>query len=137
MHEYRRRLIVHLGFEATVGAVSRALREEGLQIVGRIDIRDQIRQDLRRDFRRYVLLEAWSPEFAVEMLDRNPDWGPMFPTVFAIYELGVGETVVVTTGMRRKRLGITHVLDQEITRIGEVFRRLERLTPRRAEPSAA
>jgi hypothetical protein len=71
------------------------------------------------------------------MLGRNADWGPMLPTVFAIYELSEGETVVVTTGLRRKRLGITDVLDQEITRIGQVFHRLERLNARRAEPSAA
>ena len=39
MKPYGRRLIVHLGFEAAVGEVSRAIRDEGLEIIGRIDVR--------------------------------------------------------------------------------------------------
>jgi uncharacterized protein (DUF302 family) len=137
MKPYGRRLIVHLGFEAAVGAVSCAIREEGLEIVGRIDVRDRFRQDLRRDFRQYALLEAWTPELALEALRRNPDVGPLLPTTFAVYELSADETVVMASGRRPTAGSLTANTDQEITRVGRVLQRLQYGAPRHVALPAA
>src|SRR5574342_1276655 len=40
MNDYGRRIVIDMDFEAAVGAVSRAIREEGLQTLARIDVRD-------------------------------------------------------------------------------------------------
>jgi uncharacterized protein (DUF302 family) len=137
MKSYGRRLIVHLGFEAAVGAVSRAIRDEGLEILGRIDVRDHFRQGLRRDFRPYALLEAWTPELALEALRRNPDVGPLLPTTFAIYELRVDETVVMATGRRPTRGSLAANADREIARVSRVLQRLQCGAPRQVALHAA
>lgn len=137
MKPYGRRIIVHLGFEAAVGAVSRAIRDEGLEIVGRIDVRDRFRQGLRRDFRQYALLEAWTPELALEALRRNPDVGPLLSTTFAIYELSADETVVIATGRRPTAGSLAVNTDQEVTRVGRVVQRLQDSVPRHVALSAA
>jgi uncharacterized protein (DUF302 family) len=137
MKPYGRRFIVHRGFEAAVGEVSRAIRDEGLEIIGRIDVRDRFRQDLRRDFRQYALLEAWTPELALEALQRNPDVGALLPTTFAVYELKADETVVMATGRRPMVGSLAASADQEITRVGRVLQRLQNGEPRRVELPAA
>jgi uncharacterized protein (DUF302 family) len=51
MTTYSRRLVIEADFETAVGDVSRALREQGLQVVARIDVRDHFwrhGRDLRR-----------------------------------------------------------------------------------------
>jgi len=137
MKPYGRRLIVHLGFEAAVGEVSRAIRDEGLEIIGRIDVRDHFRQDLRRDFRQYALLEAWTPELALEALRRNPDVGGLLSTTFAIYELSADETVVMATGRRPTTDSLAASADREITRVGRVLQRLQYGVPRHVALPAA
>lgn len=54
--DYGRRTVVDLGFEAVVGEASRAIREEGLAVIARIDVRDHSWRELRHDLRHYVLL---------------------------------------------------------------------------------
>jgi uncharacterized protein (DUF302 family) len=131
-----RRVILHLDFETTIGVLSRALRNEGFEILARVDVRDQCRHVFRHEFRQYILIEAWPPDLAFDALRRNPDLGPLLPVTFAAYELSAGETVVVFAGQRHARADLTRLLDQEIVRIGEVFHQLE-LTGQHSEQPAA
>ena len=48
-------------------------------------------------FRQYEMLEAWSPDLAVEVLGHNLDAGLMLPTRIVIYELADGETAVLAS----------------------------------------
>jgi uncharacterized protein (DUF302 family) len=95
MTDYGRRIVVDLDFEATLGETARALRDEGLHPIARIDIRDHFRRDLARDFRQYYVIDAWSPELAIAALAHDLDAGAVLPTRLAIYELADGETAVV------------------------------------------
>jgi uncharacterized protein (DUF302 family) len=95
MSEYGPRLVVDADFETTLGAVCRALRDEGLEVLARIDVREHFWRHLSRDSRRHALIEAWSPESAFEALQQDLDVSTVFPTRFAMYELRDGETVVV------------------------------------------
>jgi uncharacterized protein (DUF302 family) len=133
-----RRLILHHDFETTVGEVSRALRDEGFEIIGRTDVRDQCRQILGQVFRHYMLLEAWCTGLAFEALQQNPDLGPLLAVTFAVYEARPDETVVLFPGFRRARLGdLARAQDEEIARIGRVFHRLERAVQHHPAWSAA
>lgn len=135
MNDYGRRIVVDLGFEAAVGEVSRAIREEGLHVIARIDVRDHFWRDLGRDFRHYFLLEAWSPDLAVEALRHNLDVGAILPTTFAIYELADGETAVVATEplspiasepeWRRNAPALAAIADRESERIARVLARVQ------------
>ena len=136
MHDYGRRIVVDLGFEAALGELSRALREEGLQVLARIDVRNEFRRDLGRDdFRGYFLLDAWSPELALDALRHDRDVGPVFPASFAIYELSDSKTAVVAKGplcpvstdleWRRGAPAIASLGDQESDRVSRALARLQ------------
>jgi uncharacterized protein (DUF302 family) len=95
MSDFGRRIVVDLEFENAVDETSRLIRQEGLKIIARVDLRDHFRRDLSHDFRRYLLIDAWSSTLAVEALRHNLDVGPILPITFSIYELADGESVVV------------------------------------------
>jgi uncharacterized protein (DUF302 family) len=90
-----RRIVVDLEFETAVGETSRLIRQEGLKIIARVDVRDHFWGDRSHDLRRYLLIDAWSSALAVDALRRNLDVGPILPITFAIYELADGKSVVV------------------------------------------
>lgn len=90
-----RRIVIDADFETTIGAVSRALRDEGLDVLARIDVRDHFWRN-GHDFRRYFLVETWSPDAAFQALRSTLDAGATLTTTLAVYELADGETAVVT-----------------------------------------
>jgi len=144
MMTYNRRIVLDSDFETAVGDLSRALRDEGMQIVARVDVRDHFWRN-GHDFRRYLLLEAWSPDLAFDALRQTLDAGPMLTTTLAVYELGDGETVVSTreslapfaddTAWRQDAPALAIVADLERERIGRVMGRV--LKPRDASPVGA
>jgi uncharacterized protein (DUF302 family) len=134
MSNYGRRVVIDSGFEAVVGHVSRALREEGFHVIGRIDVRDHFWRDLGRDFRHYFLIQAWSPEWAVEALRHDLDLGTVLPVTIAVYELADGETAVVAnepfapaleTGELQRNSELGKIALAESERIARVFDRLQ------------
>jgi uncharacterized protein (DUF302 family) len=139
MNRYGRRLVVSLDFEKTISAVHRALRDEGLEVIGHLDVRDHLRRCLRRDLGhgQYVRLEAWCPETAFETLRQEPDVGAILPITLAIYESTPNETIVVAEGLRSKHPAIAALQHQELARLGRVFHRLERLRDEHRDRSAA
>src|SRR5262249_30305132 len=95
LSDYGRRIVVDAGFERVVNTLNVAMRPEGLRPLAKIDVRDHFAREQSHDFRRYVLVQGWSPELAIEALRQSLDAGTMLAAVFAVYELGDGETVVV------------------------------------------
>ncbi len=128
-----RRLVVDSDFETTVGAVTRALRDEGLEMIARVDVRDDFWRN-RQEFRRYVLLDAWSPDLAFEALRLNLDAGPLLTTTIAVYELDNGQNVVATRESlapiaddavwRAQEPGFAAVADLERARLSRAFEHL-------------
>lgn len=134
MSDNDRPLVVDLDFETAVGETARALHEEGLELVARIDVRDQFRIALRHDFRRYTLLEAWSPALTLEALQHDLTIGTNLPVTLAIYELADGQTALIATDrlsqMRsmgewhRRPPEIASVADDQAERIARVLGRV-------------
>jgi uncharacterized protein (DUF302 family) len=118
MKGYGRRLVAEADFETTLGDVCRTLREEGLQVLARSDLREHFWNHLSRNFRQYVLLEAWSPDIAFEALRHDPDVGSVLPARFAVYALNDERTVVVAFAESASPLA-------ERERVGRVLARLE------------
>jgi uncharacterized protein (DUF302 family) len=137
MTDYARRIVVGLGFEATLGETTRALREAGLRAIARIDVRDHFRRDLSHDFRQYYVIDAWSPELAVAALAHDLDAGAVLPTRLAIYELASGETAVVASEplapltsepeWQRESPELARLARDESERIARVLDRLRRV----------
>jgi Domain of unknown function DUF302 len=117
------------------------MHAEGLQTLARVDIRDSFRRALGHNFRRYVLIEAWSPELAFEALRANLDVGTMLPTPFVVYELPDGETVITVngpfsplvgdSGWRRDAPTLAAIGDGERGRVAAVLARLQHCTTAR------
>lgn len=135
MNDYGRRIVIDLGFESAVGAVTHAMRDEGLEVVGRVDVREHFRRDLRRDFRQYVLLDAWPADAAFEALHTNLDIGTILRTTFAVYELADGETAIAASepllsvasdpGWRQDAVALTPIADRIRERVASVLTRLQ------------
>jgi len=135
MNDYGRRIVIDTGFEAAVGEVNRAIRDEGMQTIARVDVRDSFRRDLARDFRRYMLFEAWSPDLAFDALRNDLDAGTIFPTTIAIYELADGETAIMAKEplapiaaqpeWRRHASRLARVADRQSERVARVLERLQ------------
>jgi len=133
---HTRDIVVDLDFEAAVGQLTRAIRDRGLTVISRLDVRDHFLKSLRQTFRRYVLVEAWSPELAIEALQRDPGAGALLPTAFAVYELEAGKTAVVAAGrVERAAADATHpqqaetlaaIAEKEARLIDAVFDALRR-----------
>jgi uncharacterized protein (DUF302 family) len=94
---YGRRIVVDLDFDRVTVEILHAFQLEHLDVIARIDVREHVRSTLGHDFRRYLLLEAWSPDLMLAALKDALEVGPILPTTFAIYELADGETVVVAS----------------------------------------
>lgn len=148
MNDYgRRRIVVDSGFEAVVGELSRAINEEGLQMIARVDVRDRFWRDLARDFRRYLLIEAWSPELALDALSHDVEVETILPTTFVIYELADGETAIVAgdplapvaavPGWRRNAPRLAAIADQESGRVARVLARLKHRSSHQGSVSPA
>lgn len=131
MTNYGRRLVIDSSFEATVGLVCRAIRDGGLQVVARTDLREHFWKHLSRGVRQYVLIDAWSPDLAFEAIHLDLEAATVFPARLAIYELADGETVVTATepmapladepGWREGSPALARIADQERERIARVF----------------
>jgi uncharacterized protein (DUF302 family) len=93
-----RRVVIDLPFDEAVAETTRAIEAEGLEVIGRLDVRDHFHIELLHDFRRYLLLDAWAPLAAFEALRRDLDAGATLPLRVAIYELADGETAVTVDG---------------------------------------
>lgn len=145
MSDYGRQIVVDQEFDTAVGETSRLIRSEGLKIIARIDVRDHFRRDLSHDFRRYLLIEAWSSKLAVEALRHNLEVGPVLPITIAIYELADGETAVAAkeplapytsnAGWRRDFPELAAMADEEAERLARVFAALKKRA--RSAPSVA
>jgi uncharacterized protein (DUF302 family) len=82
MSDYGRRIVIDTDFETAVRAASRAIHDAGLQVIARVDVRDTFWEHGGCNFRQYMLLEAWSPELALEALRHDLDVGAVLATRF-------------------------------------------------------
>jgi uncharacterized protein (DUF302 family) len=95
MSDYGIRIVVDKPVSAVVDILNAAIRAEGMESLAQIDVREQFARQLSHDFRRYVLVHAWSPAAAAEALRHSHDVATVLPAAIAVFELGDGETVVV------------------------------------------
>jgi uncharacterized protein (DUF302 family) len=147
VERYGRRVVADLPFETAVDETIHALRAEGFDLAGRMDVRRFLVHTLHHDFRRYVLLEVVSPEVTLEALRQDLDVGAVLPTTCAIFELADGETAVVVAepfgGLgsdaewRRTAPALAVLADQACEQIARALNRLQQAARRRAHPDAA
>ena len=134
MSDYGLRIVVDNKIDAVVSILNDALRAEGMEPMAQIDVREQFARELSHDFRRYVLVHAWSPEIARDALRHNLDVGTVLPAAIALYELADGETVIVANRpfapfeddyqWRATSPVLATIADREIQRLARVIDRI-------------
>lgn len=140
MDDYGRRVILDIPFELAVAEASQALRQEGFDIVSRFDVRDFLVRTLHHECRRYMLLEALSPELTLDALQHDPGIGALLPITVAIYELPDGETAIVACpalapvgsdlGWRAETPALAEICDRVSEQLALTFDSLRRLAQR-------
>jgi uncharacterized protein (DUF302 family) len=134
MSDYGRRIVLDQKLDGVVDALNAAIRAEGLTPLGTIDVREHFARHLSHDFRRYTLVHAWSAKLAMEALRHSPDAGTQLLAIFAVYELGDGETVVVANPpfasltddyqWRKAFPVLASIADREIEKVARIVDRI-------------
>ena len=69
----------HGDFEAVIGRVKDALKNEGFGVLTEIDVAGTLKTKIGKDFRPYRILGACNPSFAFEALSEEANIGVMLP----------------------------------------------------------
>lgn len=132
MADYRRRLVLDVGFDRALNQTLEAFRAEGLETIARIDLREHFRRTLGHDWhdlRRYLLLQVWSADLALNTYQRNPDGEALLPASFVIDELANGKTAITASEPLSWLLltspNLAAFADEQDARVARVMMRLQ------------
>jgi uncharacterized protein (DUF302 family) len=85
-----------LDYEATLARTRDALKAEGFGVITEIDMRATFRDKLGVEFRRYTILGACNPAFAIRALSADPESGLFLPCNVIVYETADGSGSLVS-----------------------------------------
>lgn len=80
-------------FETVISKVTEALKVEGFGVLTKIDIKDILKNKLDVDFRKYTILGACNPHFALKALLAEDNIGTMLPCNVIVQERENGKVV--------------------------------------------
>lgn len=129
-------IVVDQDFDRIVVDMLKALQDEGLEILARVDVREHFKRVLGREFRRHLMFDVWSPDLAFGAIRQDLEVGTSVTTRFVIYELADGETAVAAaeglsplfhnSAYRSEHPGLAVLADRERERTTHVLARLQR-----------
>ncbi len=81
-------------FDDAVSRVSEELKKEGFGVLTEIDIKETLKKKLNIDFRKYRILGACNPQYALKALEAEDKVGTMLPCNVIVQEIeGVGTEI--------------------------------------------
>ncbi len=78
---------LNMDFEAAILHVKEALQKEGFGVLSEIDIHEKLKEKLDVDFRKYKILGACNPPYALKALQAESMIGTMLPCNGIVQEL--------------------------------------------------
>ena len=142
MNDYGRRIVVDWPFERALGETYCALRDEHMDVLAEVDVRDHLRRTMGHEFRQYVLLHTCSPALLLGALQHDLGSGPVLSNTIALYELADGETAIVAgeplasvasdPRWREAAPELALLADDETSRVARVLSLLEHRSSRAA-----
>ena len=83
--------ILQTTLEDAVSRVSDELKKEGFGVLTEIDVKETLKKKLNVDFRKYRILGACNPQYALKALEAEDKIGTMMPCNVIVQEIaGVG-----------------------------------------------
>jgi uncharacterized protein (DUF302 family) len=83
--------ILQTTLEDAVSRVSEELKKEGFGVLTEIDVKETLKKKLNVDFRKYRILGACNPQYALKALEAEDKIGTMMPCNVIVQEIaGVG-----------------------------------------------
>ena len=98
------RATLKISFDEAIQTTVDALKIEGFGVLTQIDVKTTLKDKIKVDFRRYVILGACNPTLAHRALSANPDVGLLLPCNITVQEAEGG--VVVTAVDPIQMLGV-------------------------------
>lgn len=122
---YGRAVTTSLSFDEAIEAARSLLRDEGFGVLCDIDVSKTLHEKLGADFRRYRILGACNPNFALESLQVEPQLGLLLPCNIVVQEVS-GATVVSAVDTRAllsivANPALLNVADDVNVRLGRVL----------------
>jgi uncharacterized protein (DUF302 family) len=118
-------------FEEALAKVTDALKAEGFGVLTEIDLQSTLKKKLDVDFRRYKILGACNPPFALRALQESLDVGLLLPCNVVIYEEDGGATHVAAIDPLETIAALGEPALKAVAR--EVHAKLERVIARVGE----
>lgn len=81
-------------YDAAIGAVTEALKQEGFGILTHIDVRDTMRKKLDLEFRPYAILGACNPPLAHRALTARAEAGLLLPCNVTVEATPSGGSII-------------------------------------------
>ena len=91
---YYLNLKMKCSFEEAVQKATDALKEEGFGVLTEIDIKEKLKEKINVDFRKYKILGACNPPFALKALLLEDKIGVMLPCNVIVQEWGKDDVEV-------------------------------------------
>jgi uncharacterized protein (DUF302 family) len=83
--------ILQTTLDDAVSRVTEGLKKEGFGVLTEIDIKETLKKKLNVDFRKYRILGACNPQYALKALEAEDKIGTMMPCNVIVQEIaGVG-----------------------------------------------
>ncbi len=105
---------LNLDFEQAISKVTEDLKQEGLGILTKIDVKATLKKKLDVDFPKYTILGACNPPFAYRALQAEPQIGAMLPCNVIVRQLEDGRIEVAAVDPLASLQAIENVELQEI-----------------------
>ncbi|APF20897.1 DUF302 domain-containing protein [Caldithrix abyssi] len=93
-------------FESIVEKVHAELQKEGFGVLADIDIQGALKKKLGVDFRKYRILGACNPPFALKALESEDKIGTMLPCNVVVQETGDGQVEVAAVNPVQSMIGV-------------------------------
>lgn len=111
--------IVSGEFDAVIEKVIAELQKEGFGVLTNIDMQATIKNKLGMDFRKYRILGACNPPFAIKALEAEDKIGTLLPCNVMIQETADGKVEVAAINPRQSMIAVgSEELNEIATEIG-------------------
>ena len=114
---------VALGFDEAVTKIEGALKTEGFGVLCQIDIQAKLKEKLRVEFGKYVILGACNPPIAYQALQQEINLGLLLPCNAVVYEQNGRIHVGVVDAAKMLSVVVNPAMEAMARQVNEMLRR--------------